>query len=146
MCARRNVARALCFAIFIAGLLLNGWAAGPGTLANPVSNPVPTITSLSPWVVIAGVAAQTLTINGTNFLASSTVTFNGTAHAATFVSATSLTIPLTAADQAKAGAYPVVVMNPTPGGGSSTAMNFTVVDEEAVLRNESELVTVSPFK
>jgi hypothetical protein len=146
MSARRKAALALCFAIFIGGLLLDGSAAGSRTPTGTVSNPVPTIASLSPWVVFTGAAAQTLTIKGTNFLASSTVTYNGTPHAATFVSPTSLTISLTATDLAKAGTYPVVVANPSPGGGSSAAMNFTVVDDEALLRGENELLTVSLFK
>ena len=80
-------------------------------------NGVPTITSLSPSSALAGAAAQTLTINGTNFLSTSTVTYNGGAHTAAFVDATHLTIPLTTGDQATAGLYPVVVTNPAPGGG-----------------------------
>ncbi len=90
------------------------------------NNPVPTITTLSPASVVAGAAAQTLTINGTNFLSTSTVTYSGGAHTATFVSSTRLTIPLTTGDQATTGTYPVVVTNPTPGGGDSTPVNFTV--------------------
>lgn len=91
-----------------------------------VNNPTPSVSSLSPPSAAAGAAAQTLTINGTNFLSSSTVTYNGAAHAATFINSTQLTIPLTAGDQATAGTYPVVVTNPTPGGGASSAVNFTV--------------------
>ncbi len=37
---------------------------------------------------------------------SSTVTYNGVGHAATFVSATQLTISLTTGDQATAGTFP----------------------------------------
>jgi hypothetical protein len=59
---------------------------------------LPTIVSLSPSFATAGAAAQTLTINGTNFLSSSTVTYNGAAHTATFVSSTQLTISLSATD------------------------------------------------
>ena len=91
-----------------------------------VNNPVPAITSLSPSSATAGATAQTLTINGTNFLSASTVTYNGAAHAATFGSSTMLTISLSASDQATAGSYPVVVTNPSPGGGASNAVNFTV--------------------
>ena len=91
-----------------------------------VNNPVPTLTSLSPASAVAGAAAQTLTLTGTNFLASSTVTYNGVGHAATFVSSTQLTISLSATDQATAGSYAVVVTNPAPGGGASSALNFTV--------------------
>ena len=42
-----------------------------------VGNPVPTITSLSPTSVAVGSGAQTLTINGTGFLSTSTVSYNG---------------------------------------------------------------------
>jgi hypothetical protein len=69
---------------------------------------------------------QTLNINGTSFLSSSTVTYNGVAHAATFVNSTQLTISLSASDQATAGTYPVVVTNPSPGGGASNSVSFTV--------------------
>jgi hypothetical protein len=91
-----------------------------------VNNPAPSISSFSPPSATAGAAAQTLTINGTNFLSTSTVTYNNVAHAATFVSATELTIPLTANDQLTAGSYPVVVTNPGPGGGTSKSVNFMV--------------------
>jgi hypothetical protein len=67
-----------------------------------------------------------LTLNGTNLLASSTVTYNGVGHAATFVSSTQLTISLSATDQATTGSYAVVVTNPGPGGGASSPLNFTV--------------------
>jgi uncharacterized repeat protein (TIGR03803 family) len=87
---------------------------------------VPTITGLSPSSATMGAAAQTLTINGTNFMSSSTVTYNSVAHNATFVSATQLTIPLSASDQATAGTDAVIVTNPSPGGGASNSMNFTI--------------------
>ncbi len=96
------------------------------TVDFAVGNPIPSIASLSPTSATAGAAAQTLTINGTDFMNSSTVTYNGVGHAATFVSATKLTISLTTGDQATAGTFPVVVKNPTPGGGTSTAVSFTV--------------------
>ena len=91
-----------------------------------VNNPAPAITSLSPTSATAGAAAQTLTINGTKFVSTSTVTYNGVAHTATFVSSTQLTITLSASDQATAGTYAVVVTNPAPGGGASNSVNFTV--------------------
>src|SRR5208282_6680338 len=64
--------------------------------------------------------------NGTNFVSSSTVTYNGVAHTPTLVSSTQVTISLSAGDQATAGSYAVVVTNPGPGGGASTAVSFTV--------------------
>ncbi len=91
-----------------------------------VGNPVPAITSLSPVSATVGAAAQTLTINGSGFMSASTVTYNGTGHAATYVNATQLKITLSISDQATAGIYAVVVTNPTPGGGASNSVNFTV--------------------
>lgn len=84
-----------------------------------VTNPVPSISSLSPAAATVGSAAQTLTINGNQFLASSTVTYNGIAHAATYITANQLTIDLIASDLYALGSYSVVVTNPVPGGASS---------------------------
>ena len=95
-------------------------------VSGTVNNPVPTISSLSPSTVAAGAAAQTLTVNGTNFVSSSVVSFNGTARATAFVSATRLTISLTTADLATQGTYDVTVATPAPGGGTTAATTFTV--------------------
>jgi virginiamycin B lyase len=90
-------------------------------------NPPPAITSLSPSSAPAGSSPLTLTINGSGFIASSTVTFNGVSHPATFVNSGQLTIALTTTDLGTVGSFPVVVSNPTPGGGASNAMVFAVV-------------------
>jgi hypothetical protein len=90
------------------------------------NNPVPGISGLSPSSLTVGSAAQTLTIHGANFLASSTVTYNGTAHVSTYVSATQLTIGLTASDLYALGNYPVVVSNPAPGGGASSPVSLQI--------------------
>ena len=89
-------------------------------------NPIPAIKAFAPASLQAGSAAQKLTITGTGFAQGATATFNGAAHKATWASATSLSIPLTAADLATMGSFPVVVTNPAPGGGASAPVNFTV--------------------
>ena len=91
-----------------------------------VNNPLPTITSFSPSSATVGAAAQTLTINGTNFLSNSTVTYNSVSHTPTFVSSTQLTISLSASDQSTAGSFAVIVTNPSPGGGPSNSADFLV--------------------
>jgi hypothetical protein len=106
----------LCGALFLAGC-------GVGF------NPVPSISSLSPASVKVGSAAQTLTIDGANFLASSTVTYNGIAHAATHIGSGQLTIALTASDLYALGSYPVVVANPVPGGGASPQVSLQIYGE-----------------
>src|SRR5208337_3837896 len=115
---------------------------GPGGGASSavnfaVNNTAPTLTSLSPASALAGAAAQTLTLTGTNFLSSSTVTYNGVGHTATFVSSTQLTISLSATDQATAGSYAVVVTNPAPGGGTSSALNFALNNPQPTLTSLS---------
>jgi hypothetical protein len=116
-----------------------GGGGGGGTSTPPPSNPVPNITGLSPSSVTAGTPAQALTINGTNFMSSSTVTYNSVAHTATYVSSTQLTIPLSASDQATVGTYAVVVTNPSPGGGASNSVNFAVDNPVPVISSLSPL-------
>ncbi len=89
-------------------------------------NPAPTLTSISPTSANAGAAAFVLTANGTNFVASSKVRWNGQDLNTTFVSATQLTAQVTANLIASAGTTQVTVFTPTPGGGVTTALNFTI--------------------
>ena len=98
------------------------WSLGDGLF----SNPVPSVSGISPASLLVGGGAQTLTIDGAGFLASSTVTFNGVSHAATYVSPTEVTISLSTSDLYALGTYMVVVSNPVPGGGASSPVAFQV--------------------
>jgi len=106
-------------------------APGGGTSATALSftvggtNPVPTISSLSPDDVDAG-AAFALTVNGGNFVPASVVNWNGTALTTTYVSASELTAAVPVADVGAAGTANVTVTNPSPGGGTSAAATFTI--------------------
>jgi uncharacterized repeat protein (TIGR01451 family) len=91
-------------------------------------NPVPTLTSLVPSSLAAGGAAFTLTLNGTNFISSSVAQWKGVARTTTFVSATQLTAAISASDIATPGTAAVTVFNPTPGGGTSNSLTFTITD------------------
>jgi hypothetical protein len=82
---------------------------------------------MSPPSLAAGPAAQTLTVNGSGFISASIVTLNGAAHASSFVSASQLSVSLSANDLAATGTFPVIVTNPAPGGGSSSSVNSSVV-------------------
>jgi sugar lactone lactonase YvrE len=109
-------------AIFILSVALVG--CGTNNTNSPSAtpeNPVPTITSLSPISATAGAPSQTITVNGSGFISTTTVTYNGAAHTATLVSSTQLIITLSATDLAAAGTFSVVVNNPTPGGGAANA-------------------------
>jgi len=91
-----------------------------------VNNPVPTMTGLSPSAVTAGGPAFTLTVNGTGFVSTSAVRWNGVNRTTAFVSAVQLTAAIPAADIAATGTAPVTVFNSNPGGGTSNAQTLTI--------------------
>src|SRR5207253_382629 len=91
------------------------------------ANPVPTTTSLSPTSRFVGVGVFTLTVDGTNFVASSVIRLNGTPRTTTFVSSTRLTASIPATDTAAVGTRGITVFSPTPGGGTSNPQTLTVV-------------------
>ncbi len=107
----------------VSGFFLAGCGSGTGGSSAP-SGPTPTITAISPNSAVAGGAAFTLTINGTNFVAASMVNFGGTARTTTFVSATQLAAAIPAAAIASASTLGVTVTNPAPDGGDSNAVSF----------------------
>jgi Concanavalin A-like lectin/glucanases superfamily/PKD domain/Matrixin len=88
--------------------------------------PIPSVSSLSQTSAAEGGPAFTLTVNGSNFASSSVVQWNGSPLATTFVSGTQLQATVPAADLADDGAAAVSVSTPSPGGGASNALTFTV--------------------
>jgi hypothetical protein len=96
------------------------------TVQVNVTNPVPSISSLTPVGLSAGGNASSLAVTGKGFVPNSLMTINGEEHTTIFASSTSLSIPLTAADLAVAGIDQIQVVSPTPGGGSSNIVTFAV--------------------
>lgn len=97
------------------------------SLGNAITyNPALVISSLSPASLPVGSTPQTLTINGTGFLAGATVAVNGTNRAATFVNAGQMTVALTSTDLDTASSFLVVVTSPLPGAGSTAPASFYV--------------------
>ncbi|MGO9088061.1 MAG: Ig-like domain repeat protein [Candidatus Sulfotelmatobacter sp.] len=99
---------------------------GSGGGGGGQQNPVPVISSLNPAKVAAGSQVQSLYINGSSFMDSSTVTYNGILHNSSLQSPTQLQIAFNPDDLTSTGQYPVVVTNPPPGGGTSSPVNFNV--------------------
>lgn len=91
-----------------------------------IDNPAPTISSVSPTSEMLGVAAPQVTVTGTGFVTTTVIYVNGAARPTTFGSGTQITATLTAADVATAGVLALTAVNPTPGGGTSSAGNVTV--------------------
>jgi photosystem II stability/assembly factor-like uncharacterized protein len=104
---------------------------GPGggrsnALTFTIDNLKPAISSTSPASATVGGAMFTLTVNGTNFINTSVVDWNGAPASTTFVSKTELTALITAADIATPGTAKITVTSPAPGGGASAPKTFTI--------------------
>jgi hypothetical protein len=84
------------------------------------------LSALNPTSVLAASGAFTLTLTGTGFVPASMVRWNGADRPTTFVSTTQLTAQIPASDVLNAGTAQVNVFNPTPGGGTSSALTFTI--------------------
>jgi uncharacterized repeat protein (TIGR03803 family) len=98
---------------------------GSGTVFSlPTPIPVPVLTAISPNTATAGSSAFTLTAAGSKFVNGSTVNWNGTPLATTFVSDTQLTASVPATLLATPGAATVTVAN--PAGTSSVGLPFTI--------------------
>jgi uncharacterized protein (DUF1800 family) len=95
-----------------------------GNGAVTLENPVPMLTSVSPNVIAPG--AFSLTLNGSGFIKTSTVTFGGQTLTTMYVSATELQAVGTAT-AAQVGNVPVVVQNPDPGTAASSSLMANVV-------------------
>ena len=99
------------------------------SVAAPDENPTPSISSVSPNSILVDLATAkelALTITGTNFTADTQAQWNGANRPTTYVSATRLTMLVTAADLALGGQGSVTAINPAPGGGSSNTATFTI--------------------
>lgn len=104
-------------------------APGGGTSAASnfvVDNPVPTLISISPSSATHGGPAFTLTANGTGYNSASVIEWKGVKLTTTHVSNIKLTATVPAKDIKTAGTAAVTVVNPTPGGGTSAAITFTI--------------------
>ena len=89
-------------------------------------NATPVASTLAPASTPAGGADFTLTVTGSGFVPGSTVEWNNSPRITTMVSATQLTATIYASDIATMGTAQVTVVNPGNGGGTSTALPFTI--------------------
>lgn len=105
-----------------------------------VINPVPTLTSLSPAVVVEGSPALTLTVNGTGFVIGAEVLINGVPRVTSFVNSNQLTAQVPASDVVAIATLSVQVVNPGPGGGVSNALELAVKKRNPIPR----ITSISP--
>jgi hypothetical protein len=92
--------------------------------ASTVTNPTPVLSTLSPSSVTAGAASFTLTVDGSSFVSTSVINWNGAALSTTFVNSTQLTATIGSSLITNEGSVTVTVS--TPSGGTSSSSNFTI--------------------
>jgi hypothetical protein len=100
------------------------------TLVISSANPVPTISLLTPSQTTAGLGhTLQLTIQGTGFVSGSTVSFGtdaGLVPTSIDPQGTQILVTIPASDLASPDLPPVSVTNPSPGGGTSNQLTFSV--------------------
>jgi FG-GAP-like repeat len=90
--------------------------------AATAQNPIPQIVGpVKPMAVVPGSGAFTLSVYGANFVPGAAVNWNYQPRSTTFVSTRELQAQILATDIAKNTAGLISVINPAPGGGSSSA-------------------------
>ncbi len=96
-------------------------------LAAAQSNPVPLVYQpLVPAAAEPRSEAFPLIVNGTGFVSTAVVNWNGSPRVTDFLSSTRLKAEIKASDVAKAGTFAVTVTNPAPGGATSNVVFFPV--------------------
>lgn len=129
----------LCAALLVA-TACDGNGTNGGATPEPQENPIPQLSGIAPVSSVAHLPAFTLTVTGADFVEGAAIVFNGVEMDTAYVSAGELTctvLPedtllasLSAADSVgpavDSQAVPVRVRNPTPGGGDSQSVDFTV--------------------
>jgi Tol biopolymer transport system component len=93
---------------------------------NPVTSPVPVISSLQPTGTAVAGSGLSLTVKGSNFVSTSVVTWNGQNLPTTFVNANQLYGAVANTLLTTPGTVQIAVLNPPPGGGSSLSLPFNV--------------------
>lgn len=132
----KSISRVVVPAIVVLAAACGGGGGGGNT--SPTSPAPVTLTSLAPAAANAGAGATVLTATGSGFTTASVIEWNGTALTTSYVSSTSLTATIPAADFMETGTVPVTVSNAASGGATSGVVNFTIASAVPTL------VSVSP--
>jgi len=111
----------------------NGSNAAYGSF-NITGNPVPYETNISPNTAPAGAADQSIIVTGIGFVSGSTVQWNGAAIPTTFLNSGALRADVPASDLSAPGSANVAVSSPSPGGGVSSPLPFTVTPTSPVIK------------
>ncbi|MBI4764608.1 MAG: carboxypeptidase regulatory-like domain-containing protein [Deltaproteobacteria bacterium] len=108
-----------------------GGASPPAVLT--VTNPVPAITAIDPASTQSGGPGLTVTLYGTGFFPETTVSVNGQNRSGSYINGNEIKINLLSNDLALGGTLSITASNPSPGGGTSNPMTFTILNPVPVL-------------
>jgi Tol biopolymer transport system component len=117
-----------------------GGTSSPIVAPPPPSNPLPSVTSISPITVISGRQNFQVTVKGSNFISSSTVRWNNSDRKTTFFGNNILGAEITSNDIAQTGVGHMTVSNPPPGGGESAIFDLIVLATNPV----PQITSISP--
>jgi len=95
-------------------------------LTLEIRNPLPVLTTVTPARSLRTTEGLTLALVGHNFVQSSIARWKGADRATEVVSSTQLNMTLQPGDLAVAGTAAVTVFTPTPGGGTTPGITFTI--------------------
>ncbi|HSL24530.1 MAG TPA: S8 family serine peptidase [Vicinamibacterales bacterium] len=119
-------------------------ATSPPVTVIPGPNPVPVIAALSPSRAVAGSSSLAVQVTGTGFVPGSIARWNGADRPTMFVASSILRMTLGAIDLASIGTGQVTVFSPAPGGGTSAALPFTIVDPPTLTVDRTTVAPGSP--
>jgi len=110
------------------------YSPGPGggtsqAISLTIHNLEPTITAVDPQETLVGTPGIILMVSGSGFspgTLGSVVRWDGVNQSTAYVDGSTLTVTIAAGDLDTAGVYAISVVNPTPGGGTSGVVTFTV--------------------
>jgi hypothetical protein len=94
--------------------------------ATQTLSPVPIAKSIYPPTATHGTGNFRMAVKGSGFVPGSVVMWNGKARSASYVSANQMMVYVPAAAITVPGTVAIVVKNPTPGGGESNTLTFTI--------------------
>jgi outer membrane protein assembly factor BamB len=115
------------------GFVLAGCGGGNSSSSPPPPSTPPTLTltTIAPNTAVAGSADLIVTANGSGYTTTAVLKWNGTTLATNYVSATSLTATIPAADLTTPGSFSVTVADPSNSDAGSAVVAFTITDQPA---------------
>ncbi len=120
---------------------------GGGTtsaLAFTVEDPAPVATSLSPSSAMVGASDTLVTVSGSGFVSASVVSLGASPLTTSYVSPTSLTATIPAANLTAATTLTLAVSSPAPGGGTSGDLSFVVDNPGPAIASITPPSTIIP--